>query len=181
MSEVLVLNADAQPLSILPISSLCWQEAVKLLFIGRVDVIEAYNDWIVHSPSTEMAVPSILMLHDYVKVSKAIRFSRYNLFLRDNFMCQYCEVDYSEKYNDLTLDHVVPKSDGGKTNWANVVASCAACNTRKANHYAMKPKIAPRKPTYFELAGKRKAFPITIPDMQWNQFLQWPEELIKIR
>lgn len=181
MADVLVLNADAQPLSILPISSLTWQDAIKVLFLGRVDIIQEYEDWIIHSPSTVMKVPSVMMLRDYVKVSKAVRFSRYNLFLRDNFRCQYCEVDFSERYHDLTLDHVLPKSHGGKTNWANVVAACAACNTKKANHFEMQPKIAPKKPTYYELANKRKAFPIYIPEPSWNNFLQWPEDLLKIR
>ena len=181
MSHVLVLNADAQPLSILPLSLLDWQEAVKVIFLGRVDVLEEYADWTIRSPSIEMNVPSIIMLHDYVKVSKSVRFSRYNLFLRDMFKCQYCMENFVDNHHELTLDHVVPRSSGGKTTWVNSVAACSVCNTRKANHSHMKPKIAPRKPSYFELADKRRAFPIAIPEMSWNYYLQWPEALIKIR
>ena len=181
MADTLILNADAQPLSILPISSLCWQDSVKILFLERVDIIQEYQDWIIRSPSTEMKVPSIMMLRDYVKVSKSIRFSRYNVFLRDNFSCQYCGEDYTEKHHDLTLDHVLPRSHGGKTNWMNVVAACSSCNTRKANYFEMKPKNLPKKPTYFELANKRRNFPVVIPDIAWNDYIQWQEDLIRVK
>ena len=181
MCDTLILNADAQPLSILPLSVLGWQESVKVLFLGRVDVIAEYEDWVIRSPSFSMKVPSIMMLHDYINVSKAIRFSRYNLFLRDNFRCQYCNADYSDKHNELTLDHVIPRSHGGKTNWENSVAACATCNTKKANYYEMKPKSKPKRPTYWELADKRRQFPVFMRDMQWNDYLQWDESLITLR
>lgn len=181
MADVLVLNADAQPLSVLSISTLSWQEAIKVYFLDRVSIIEKYSDWIITSPSMKMHVPSIIMLRDYIKVGKSVRFSRYNLFLRDDFMCQYCQKDFSGKAYELTLDHFVPRSHGGKTVWDNSVAACSACNTKKANQREMKPKQYPYKPTYFELAEKRKKFPIQIPQMSWNQYLQWPEDLIVLR
>lgn len=180
VGRVLVLNADAQPLSILPISTLDWQEAVKVYFLDRVTIIENYDDWSIHSPSFEMPVPSIIMLHDYVKVSKAVRFSRYNLFLRDGFKCQYCEKEYHGMHHELTLDHFIPRSHGGKTTWDNSVTACGDCNTRKANHTHMKPKVKPYKPTYYELADKRRKFPVIIPKMSWNDYLQWDPELITV-
>lgn len=180
MSRVLVLNADAQPLSILPISTLDWQEAVKVYFLGRVTILENYDDRVIRSPSFEMQIPSIIILNDYVKISKAVRFSRYNLFLRDSFKCQYCEKNFDGMHHDLTLDHVVPRSHGGKTVWDNSVAACTSCNTRKANHSHMKPKSRPYKPTYYELADKRRQFPVIIPKLSWNDYLQWPEESITI-
>ena len=181
MSDVLVLNADGQPLSVLPISTLTWQEAIKVYFLDRVAIVDTYSDWVITSPSMQMDVPSIIMLRDYVKIGKSVRFSRYNLFLRDNFECQYCQKDYSSKMYELTLDHYIPRSKGGKTIWNNSVSACSTCNTKKANHNEMKPKQLPYKPTYYELADKRRRFPIHIPDMNWNQYLQWPEELITLR
>lgn len=181
MAHVLVLNADAQPLSVLPISTLDWQEAIKVYFLDRVTILEHYEDWVVNSPSLKINVPSIVMLNDYVKISKAVRFSRYNLFLRDGFQCQYCQGDFTHKHYDLTLDHVVPRSHGGKTTWSNSTSACSKCNTAKANHSHMKPKTAPYKPTYYELADARRKFPIYIPKMSWNDYLQWPEELVQIR
>lgn len=181
MSDVLVLNADAQPLSVLPISTLSWQEAIKVYFLDRVSIVDTYPDWVINSPSLKLHVPSIIMLRDYVKIGKGVRFSRYNLFLRDDFLCQYCQKDYSSKIYELTLDHFVPRSKGGKTVWNNSVSSCSACNTRKANHSEMKPKKLPYKPTYYELADKRRNFPIQIPQMSWNVYLQWPEELITLK
>lgn len=181
MADVLVLNADAQPLSVLPIATLTWQDAIKVYFLDRVSIVDTYSDWTINSPSMRMKVPSIIMLRDYVKIGKTVRFSRYNLFLRDDFQCQYCHKDFSTKIYELTLDHYVPRSHGGKTVWNNSVSACSACNTKKANHREMKPKVLPYKPTYYELADKRRKFPIHIPSMDWNEYLQWPEELVNIR
>lgn len=176
MPNTLILNSDGLPLSLLPISSLDWREAIKLIFLERVSVIHHYDDWFIHSPSTKIQVPSVLMTTEYVKISKTVRFSRYNLFLRDNFQCQYCGIDCSHDIDLLTLDHVIPKSHGGKTTWINSVAACEACNTRKSNSREMKPKTIARKPNYYELVEKRKRFKLNIPHKDWAHYLGWPEE-----
>ena len=101
--SALVLNADYRPLSYLPLSVWPWQDAVKARFLNRVDVIAEYNDQI-NSPSVSIRIPSVVVLRDYVKPSKSTAFTRFNLFLRDEFSCQYCG-----KIGEMTFDHILPR------------------------------------------------------------------------
>ena len=126
----LVLNADFRPLSYYPLSIWCWQDAIKAVFLDRVNIVSEY-DMSVRSPSFEMRLPSVVSLKSYVKPSRFPAFTRFNVFLRDRFTCQYCG-----DREDLTFDHVVPRSKGGVTSWENVVAACSACNLRKADKTA---------------------------------------------
>ena len=84
----LVLNADYRPLSYYPLSLWPWQEAVKAAWLDRVDIIAEYDE-VVRSPSTVIRIPSVVVLKDYVKPQKRVAFTRFNLFLRDEFCCQY--------------------------------------------------------------------------------------------
>ena len=90
MSDCLVLNADYRPLSYLPLSTIPWQQAVKLSFMGRITILEEYENWKVHSPSTTINVPALAITKEYMKYKKGVRFSRKNLYLRDLYQCQYC-------------------------------------------------------------------------------------------
>ena len=121
----LVLNADFRPLSYYPLSLWSWQDAIKAVFLERVNIVEEY-DQAVHSPSLEMKLPSVVSLKTFVKPSTHPAFTRFNVFLRDRFSCQYCG-----SRDDLTFDHLLPRSRGGKTTWSNVVAACSDCNLRK--------------------------------------------------
>ncbi len=145
----LVLNADFRPLSYFPLSLWPWQEAVKAVFLERVDVVAQY-DHVVHSPSFEMQLPSVISLREYVTQDRPPAFTRFNVFLRDGFACQYCGDP-----DDLTFDHVVPRSRGGRTTWENIVTACAPCNLRKGGQLrasrAMRPYRRPRRPTMHEL------------------------------
>jgi len=123
----LVLNADYRPLSYYPLSLWPWQEAVKAVWLDRVRIVAEYEET-VHSPSTEIRIPSVVVLKEFVKPRKRVAFTRFNLFLRDEFTCQYCGAT-----GDLTFDHVVPRAAGGVTSWENVVAACAKCNLRKGS------------------------------------------------
>ena len=114
----LVLNADYTPLSYYPLSLWPWQTAIKAIFLDRVDVIETY-DREVHSPSLDMKIPSVIALKQYVKPSEFPAFTRFNVFLRDRFSCQFCGA-----MNNLTFDHVVPRRLGGKTTWENIATAC---------------------------------------------------------
>ena len=129
----LVLNADYRPLSYYPLSLWPWQEAIKAKWLDRVDIVAEYDDY-VHSPSMQIKIPSVVVLKDYVKPQKRVAFTRFNLFLRDEFRCQYCGAR-----GDLTFDHVVPRAAGGVTSWQNVVAACSPCNLKPgficANHH----------------------------------------------
>jgi hypothetical protein len=85
----LVLNADYTPLSYYPLSLWPWQTAVKAVFLDRVDIVETYEREI-HSPTRTMQIPSVIALRQYVKPNEYPAFTRFNLFLRDHFECQYC-------------------------------------------------------------------------------------------
>ena len=123
----LVLNADYRPLSYFPLSLWPWQEAVKAAWLDRVEIVAEYDD-VVRSPSTVIRIPSVVVLKDYVKPRKRVAFTRFNLFLRDEFCCQYCGAK-----GELTFDHVIPRAAGGVTSWENVVAACSPCNLRKGS------------------------------------------------
>jgi 5-methylcytosine-specific restriction endonuclease McrA len=125
MTHALVLNASYEPLKVVN-----WQKAMVLLFQGKVEVLEEH-DAVVHTVRFTFKLPSILKLNHFVK-SKAhsyIRFSRENIYIRDDFKCQYCEYRFHPK--QLTLDHVIPSVQGGKKNWTNIVTACIKCNQLK--------------------------------------------------
>jgi len=175
----LVLNADGQPLSIMPLSRMSWQDSVTAYYQNKVDIIEFYDDVNLRSPSTTLKLPSVVMLREYVKPKISARYCRYNIYLRDDFVCQYCGFDGRETIEQLSIDHVLPRALGGKSVWNNVVTACHSCNGKKAHFTTMKPKTLPKKPSHWELINKRKNYVITIPDMRWNLYLQWDESKIK--
>jgi 5-methylcytosine-specific restriction endonuclease McrA len=124
----LVLNADFRPLSYFPLSIWPWQEAVKAIFRDTVIVLSEYEK-VIHSPSKEIKLPSVLVLKDYVQMERRPAFTRFNVFLRDRWDCQYCGEKFTT--SELTFDHVVPKSRGGITSWDNIVTACQDCNLLK--------------------------------------------------
>ena len=170
MSDCLVLNADGAPISVLPLSVVDWQEAIKYLVLEKAHVLAWHENWIVHSEYWSTPVPSIIMLKDYMKSKNGVRFSKANVFLRDLYTCQYCTETLTKK--DCTLDHVHPISLGGKSVWDNSVTACGPCNSRKSNSTKMKPRTKPYKPTYYELVNKRKQLPFQVKDKTWLEFLQ---------
>jgi len=171
----LVLNADYQPLSYFPLSLWSWQQAIKAVFLNRVLVLSEYEK-VVHSPSFEMRLPSVIALKEYIAPPRHAAFTRFNLFLRDEFRCQYCG-----SREELTFDHVIPRSRGGRTTWENVVAACSACNLKKGNRLPaeahMRPRRAPYEPTPHELREKGRRFPPNYLHESWMDFLYWDTEL----
>ncbi len=121
----LVLNADYRPLSYYPLSLWCWQDSVKSVFLDRVTIVSNY-DRVIRSPSFNMKLPSVIALKHFVSPQSNPNFTRFNVFLRDKFSCQYCGSG-----DELTFDHLLPRSRGGKTNWDNVVTACSDCNVQK--------------------------------------------------
>lgn len=174
----LVLNADYRPLSYFPLSLWPWQEAVKAVFRDSVTVISEY-DMLVHSPTTEIKLPSVLALKDYVKAAHMPAFTRFNVFLRDQWRCQYCSETF--KTSDLTFDHVIPRSRGGQTSWDNIVTSCRDCNTRKGNAMpmdcGMHPVQEPYQPSMHDLQHQGRKFPPNYLHKSWVDFLYWDSEL----
>ena len=108
----LLLNADYRPMSHYPLSTLPWQTAVKLIYEKVVDVVAEY-DQVIRSPSTAMRLPSVVALKRYVPQPRHVAFTRFNVFLRDRFRCQYCGGRFQA--HELTFDHVRPRCDGGLT------------------------------------------------------------------
>ena len=170
-----MLNADFRPLSYYPLSLWSWQDTLKAVVLDRVNIVSHY-DTVVHSPSTEFLLPSVVSLKAYVKPPKHPAFTRFNVFLRDGFSCQYCGAP-----GDLTFDHVVPRRAGGRTTWENVVAACSPCNLRKGGRMpkqaGMIPKLAPRQPTVYELHENGRKFPPNYCHESWQDYLYWDTEL----
>jgi len=171
----LILNADYRPLSYFPLSLWPWQEAIKAVYLKRVNVAAEYEE-VVRSEKLTLPLPSVIVLKNYVVPTKAVPFTRATLFLRDEFTCQYC----GYKGKDLTFDHVVPKSRGGKTRWDNVVAACQSCNLRKAakttSQAGFKLRKVPTKPSPEVLLNKGKKFPPSDMHKSWNDFLYFEKD-----
>ena len=166
----LVLNADFRPMSLFPLSLVSWQEAVSAVVADRVSVVAEY-DAVVRSPSTRMRVPSVVALRTYRKGVSRVAFTRFNVFLRDRFTCQYCGTVLPA--SALTFDHVVPRSRGGITSWSNVVAACMPCNTAKGSAMRLRPRRAPAPPTTRDLMAARKTFPPNYLHTTWLDYLYW--------
>jgi len=171
----LVLNADYRPLSYYPLSLWSWQEAIKAVFLDRVTILSEY-DVAVRSPSFSMRLPSVVCLKTYVKPARNPAFTRFNVFLRDRFECAYCG-----NREDLTFDHLVPRSKGGMTTWENVLTACAPCNLRKGNktveRAGMTPRHLPFEPTVQDLHRNGRLFPPNYLHESWLDYLYWDVEL----
>ncbi len=170
----LVLNADFQPLNMFPLSLFDWQDSLKAVVKGSHVVVAEY-DQVVRSPSTVMRLPSVIALREYVRPATRVAFTRFNVFLRDHFVCQYCG---EQSLKGLTFDHVVPRVKGGVTEWTNIAAACEPCNTRKGPQI-WKPKRSPFEPTVHQLMAAQRHFPPNFLHHTWSDFLYWDSVLEK--
>lgn len=178
MADTLVLNADYRPHALVS-----WRDAIGLLVGGKARVVEEYDDWKVRSPSVTFKVPAVLLLIKYVGFRQEVSFNRANIYARDKYMCQYCGRksgrDGPLRISDMTYDHVLPQSRGGKTNWFNIVTACQPCNTRKgdrtpseANMPLLNEPYKPKRLNNVEFTLSRKS----VPDA-WRDYLYWTQEL----
>src|SRR3954462_7181491 len=118
MTIVLFLDADWQPLRVES-----WKRAITDLFLGKVEVIEYSRDRTIKGVTREYPMPAVVrVLRRFRRDRQAIRFSRLNIYARDAFTCQYCGEQYPSE--ELTFDHVTPRSRGGRTTWENIVTCC---------------------------------------------------------
>ena len=176
--QALVLNADYRPLSYFPLSVWGWQDAVKAAFLDRVTILSEY-DRAIRSPSVAIRLPSVVALKRYRPLARRPAFTRFNVFLRDSFACQYCHGPLPVE--DLTFDHLVPRSRGGRTTWDNVVTACSACNLTKGNRLprecGMRPERKPRAPSAHDLHAAGRRFPPRYLHESWGDYLYWDSEL----
>ena len=177
-NPALVLNADFRPLNYYPLSLCSWQDAIKSVFLERVTVIENY-DLEVHSPNLSIKLPSVIALKDFVMPKRKPAFTRFNVFLRDNFTCQYCLSKFPT--NELTFDHLIPRCMNGKTTWTNVVSACTSCNLKKGRRLLkytdMRLSTLPKNPTSIELQNNGRNFPPNFLHESWRDYLYWDTEL----
>lgn len=163
MHKVLLLNASYEPLNICS-----WKRAIVLLLKGKAVEVEHNGKYL----TPDLPLPLVIRLQHYIKIPhKAIPLTRKNLMHRDKYTCQYC----GKTGGELTVDHILPKSRGGKDEWENVVVACLRCNVAKGNRTPEEAGLTIRnKPTrpinfaYFELSK------------QWNsasEYTTWEKYL----
>jgi 5-methylcytosine-specific restriction endonuclease McrA len=150
--QVLVLDQGYAPHRVVH-----WQRAICMLFGGKVEVLEEYDE-IVRSPSVAMHVPAVVrLLNAARRRPRVVRFSRFNVLLRDAFTCQYC--GQRPHARELTMDHVVPRAQGGLTRWINVVAACRSCNHQKGSRTPAEARMillrSPHEPRSLPSIGHR--------------------------
>ncbi|MDE2233355.1 MAG: HNH endonuclease [Patescibacteria group bacterium] len=186
--RTLVLNADFKPLSTWPLSLIDAEDAVKTIWLDKCNVIETW-DAVFRSPSITIAVPKVIALRKYAPVNAEPKFCRRSILLRDRYCCQYCGKEFPS--HELTFDHLIPRSRGGKTEWNNILSACMACNARKANNDAnlsgrrgivsgdgrLRPLKMPRRPTSAELLRAGLEFLPNDLRESFGDYLYWNVEL----
>ncbi|MCG3174554.1 MAG: hypothetical protein GMKNLPBB_02799 [Myxococcota bacterium] len=168
MERVLLLNQSYQPLTVIS-----WRRAITLQFLGKIEVIEEYQRQI-RSVSTSIPAPAVVRLTEYVALRRrVVKFSRRNLYLRDQFTCQYCRLIFDA--GDLTYDHVVPRRLGGKTEWSNVVTACRPCNSAKGGRTPEQAGMALHRPPARPHYDPRYEISMTHPRVPevWLNYLPW--------
>eukprot|EP00597_Dinobryon_sp_UTEXLB2267_P008258 CAMPEP_0170085340 /NCGR_PEP_ID=MMETSP0019_2-20121128/20255_1 /TAXON_ID=98059 /ORGANISM="Dinobryon sp., Strain UTEXLB2267" /LENGTH=256 /DNA_ID=CAMNT_0010301767 /DNA_START=34 /DNA_END=807 /DNA_ORIENTATION=+ len=160
-SPVLVLNADYTPLSHAPLSLWSWQDALRAVFNEKAIVVAEYN-LLIRSVSLTFNLPSVIALKTFHKKPNNVPvITRRYVYIRDGYRCQYCLKTFTK--DELSLDHVIPRSKGGKLTWTNTVCACHDCNFKKSNmlpeelsKIGMKLRNMPHAPTYSEIQFKGK-------------------------
>lgn len=182
-SKCLVLNADYTPLTIIN-----WQRALVWSLKNQenknigVEIIDFYKDDYIVGVNKSFPIPSVVKTAKYFRINnQKVNFSRKNLFVRDNFTCQYCGLKL--EIRSLTYDHVVPKSlwkdkQGSPTTWTNIVTACVNCNRKKGNKTPQQAKmslksfpVAPNKsPKYLPITNYLSNIRSDIP-AEWKVYL----------
>jgi 5-methylcytosine-specific restriction endonuclease McrA len=170
MDSVLLLSTSFEPFKIVS-----WQKAMQLLFQKKVEVLEEY-DREIKTVSLTFRLPSVLKLKRFVPLRSKktiIRFSRTNIFIRDQHNCQYCGRKRSS--HELTLDHVIPVVQGGLKSWENIVTACIQCNQRKGGRTpaeaSMRLICKPKAPSWLPSATLR--YDLNSAPEHWKLYLSW--------
>ncbi len=171
-TRTLLLNQGYEPIKIIS-----WQRAITLLALDKVDVVEEYDAQI-RAVSLVVQVPAVVRLRKaYRRHARPVKFSRVNIYARDGHRCQYCGVKCA--IDQLTYDHVVPRSRGGRTTWDNIVSCCVACNAAKANRTPAEAKMTlrsrPVRPAWMP-AVQIRVSTRSVPDA-WRDYVYWTGEI----
>jgi 5-methylcytosine-specific restriction endonuclease McrA len=150
MRQVLVLNQDYRAISVCSV-----ERAFILLYLNKAETIHDYENIFLHSVTSQFPYPAVIKLNRYVNFNpKKIPLNRQNILKRDNSICQYCGTN-----SDLTLDHVIPKSRGGLSDWSNLITACKKCNSKKGDRTpeeaGMKMRMKPSKPSFVIFLQKK--------------------------
>lgn len=182
--RTLVLNADYRPLQTYPLSLISVQDAIVAVYKEKVTLVEDWGDFF-RSEKLNFPVPKTVALKGYAQTQGTPKFSRRSIFLRDRYCCQYCGQRFPTQ--ELTFDHVLPRSKGGTTCWENILTCCIPCNTGKRSSlvtYGRKrkpgkwvPLKEPRQPTNYELLKAGIEFLDTSVAENWTSWLYWDVEL----
>jgi 5-methylcytosine-specific restriction endonuclease McrA len=174
MEMTLLLNTTYEPLRVVH-----WKRAITLMWQEKVEVLEVYDKEI-HAVSITIKLPSVIRLLKLIRVKDshhAVKFSRANIFARDKYRCQYCGLKF--RTEELTFDHLIPISRGGKKAWENIVTACLVCNNRKsgrtpdeARMRLIKLPVKPKWSPTFTITIGLKTFPES-----WRDYLYWNVEL----
>lgn len=169
--QTLVLSQSYEPVKIVS-----WQRAITLLFLNKVEVLEEYDRDIL-CKSFAIKMPAVVrLLHAFRRHKKPVKFSRVNIYGRDNYKCQYCAKKLT--LAEGTYDHVIPRAQGGRTEWTNIVTACEDCNARKANRTpeqaGMKLLAKPIRPEWVPIM---QVYIGKSPPEAWRDYLYWAGEL----
>jgi 5-methylcytosine-specific restriction endonuclease McrA len=172
MESTLLVSQSYEPIKVIG-----WQRAIGLLFVGKAEVVQEYETS-VRSVSVEIRVPAVVRLvRSFRRHYKPIKFSRVNLYARDGYRCQYCR--RKTTVDELTFDHVIPKSQGGITGWTNIVTCCYLCNRKKGGRTpreaGMTLLVPPTQPNWMPAVAIRVALK-TVP-AAWRDYLYWAHEI----
>lgn len=164
--QVLVLNQNYEPLSVCG-----WQRAVSMVYVGKAVVVES-DSRVLHSPSMEMRMPSVVKLSYRVnRPLPKLKLSRQNLLARDRYTCQYC----GQRSKHLTIDHVIPRERGGTSSWENLVTCCSTCNNKKGNRTPREAGLRlirrPRRPKFIPYLSYA-TFTAAIKNPKWRYYLE---------
>lgn len=164
--RVLVLNSTYEPINV------CSTRRAIVLIMKGIARTEEKQEIVYRSPRTSMHIPSVIRLTEYVHIPfERKSLSRKNILLRDHNTCQYCGRVFNP--SDLTLDHVIPKSRGGSSNWDNLVACCKKCNNKKGSHMPDEAGMKLiKRPQSFSLHVNRQIMRyLGRSDASWRKYL----------
>lgn len=163
----LVLNK-----SYIPIETITWQDAFRKIFNGQAYPIEFYDDQIVRTPNDEFLKPAVIVCVEYNGIpSRVVVYSKRLVCRRDGWMCMYCGISVNP--TTFSVDHIVPRSQGGRSTFENTVCACKPCNARKANRTPkqanMKLRCTPIKPRLNPIKAKFERMKL---EAEWRQYVE---------